>query len=114
MDMSFNDPAAFASVTPASGLRPLSWHGLCAQITAMQDLRRTLSADHDQTSHASGASFDHATARFMATLFSSASVQSARCERPVNPTLSANGKDSPATSVGTPNVARTGHAEARD
>ncbi|MFN3468378.1 MAG: hypothetical protein ACK4Z7_01645 [Novosphingobium sp.] len=112
--MSFTDPAAFGPAASAPGLRPLSWHGLCAQITAMQDLRRALSADREQAGKVPGASFDHATARFMATLIPGASAQSPRCEQPVNPTPSANGKDNLATTAGTPNVARTGHAEARD
>ena len=114
MDMSFENPAALAFDDSAFGLRPLTWHGLCAQIVAMQDLRRALAKQPLQGEAGSRGSFDARTASLIATGFSGNSAQRAIHESPVNPTSSANGKPLLSKSVDVTTGVWTGHAEVRD
>lgn len=124
MDMSFNDPGGFATGEGAIGLRPLTWDGLCARISAAQDLRRALTSV--ATSHgmnASGAatpvsgSFHRQTAAFIASGIQGVPPHTGAGERVVNPNSSANGKANPGTpeSLITDSLdtgARSGRAEA--
>jgi len=100
MDMSFNPPGAFApagigaefATDFGSGLRPMSWHELCARIAAVQDLRRVMaSISSDEVSISTG-SFHGQAARIIASGFSGVPAHSAEGEGIVNPTSSANGK----------------------
>jgi hypothetical protein len=118
MDMSFENSAAWAqdgsAPGMAHGLRPLTWHGLCAQITAMQDLRRTLAHRPAQGDARSVGSFDAGTAALIVAGFSGASAQVAVCKSPVNPNSSVNGKALLAKSDNAMTGVWTDHAEARD
>ncbi len=114
MDMSFENSAFQLPGEMAPGLRPLTWHGLCAQITALQDLRRSMAQDSRAADDIPAGSFDGATARLIATGFSGGPAQITLRKQSVNPTSSANGKPL----LGTPDDAMTGvwtgRAEARD
>lgn len=114
MDMSFENPATLAPADAAFGLRPLSWHGLCAQIAAMQDLRRSLSHLPERGEDGMTGSFDATTARHIATGFSGIPAQTGNRERLVNPTSSANGKALLAKTGDALIGVWTDHAEARD
>jgi hypothetical protein len=113
MDMSFNNPAAFTSgdagLEGGAALKPVSWHMLCARITATQDLRRTLQYLGEDEQGAIG-SFHQGAASFLASANSGVPAH----ERIVNPNSSANGKATLGTSFATQNVTRQGRAEARD
>jgi len=100
MDMSFNQPGTFApagsgaeiGIGHAAGLRPMSWHELCARIAAVQDLRRVMaSISSDEVSISTG-SFHGQAARIIASGFSGVPAHLAEGEGIVNPTSSANGK----------------------
>ncbi|MCX7285743.1 MAG: hypothetical protein NTX28_17180 [Novosphingobium sp.] len=112
--MSFETSAFLPQDEMAPGLRPLTWHGLCAQITALQDLRRSMAADPGETATNPAGSFDGATARLIATGFSNAPAQIAIRKQGVNPTSSANGKPILARSDDARTGVWTGPAEARD
>ncbi len=118
MDMSFENPAAWAlnDVAPDAtyGLRPVTWHGLCAQITAMQDLRRALAHTPVQTEAGVTSSFDAGTAKLIAAGFSGIPAQEAMYEGPVNPNSSVNGKALFAKSDDAMTGVWTDRAEARD
>jgi hypothetical protein len=92
MDMSFNDPGAFAPADTGSGLRPLMWHDLCARIAAAQDLRRAFDFGQAQGDVVSPGSFHGMAARIIASGFSGVSAHGGMDEVLVNPTSSANGK----------------------
>ena len=114
MDMSLNDHAAFFGGDPASaagaGLRPLSWHGLCARIAATQDLRRSLGAEGECGDAERGGSFHRLTAAFIAS-----NVQGNLAhERVVNPNSSSKSKADLGTFAADMTVTRQGRAEARD
>lgn len=114
MDMSFENSAFLRPREMVPGLRPMTWHGLCAQITALQDLRRSMARVSDGLEPIAAGSFDGATARLIATGFSGGLAQIEARKQSVNPTSSANGKPL----LGTPDDAMTGvwtgRAEARD
>lgn len=124
MDMSFNDPGGFATGEGAIGLRPLTWDGLCARISAAQDLRRTLrAAGANLGVNAAGSalpasgSFHRQTAAFIASGIQGVPPHTGAGERVVNPNSSANGKANPGTpeSLITDSLdtgARSGRAEA--
>ncbi|OYZ42868.1 MAG: hypothetical protein B7Y31_04760 [Novosphingobium sp. 16-62-11] len=118
MDMSFEHSAAWAQDDPAFeaafGLRPLTWHGLCAQITAMQDLRRAFVRGPAQGNVGTIGSFDAGTARLIATGFSGGPAQMETYECPVNPNSSVNGKALLARTVDAITGVWTDHAEVRD
>lgn len=92
MDMSFENSAFLLPGEMAPGLRPLTWDGLCAQITASQDLRRAMAYAPGLSDDIPAGSFDGATARLIATGFSGSLAQNAIRKQDVNPTSSANGK----------------------
>ena len=114
MDMSFENSATWALDDAAFGLRPLSWHGLCAQITAMQDLRRAFMRGPEQGDTGATGSFDAGTAKLIATGFSGAPAQMATYECPVNPNSSVNGKANLTRTVDATTGVWTGRAEVRD
>ncbi|SMC80057.1 hypothetical protein SAMN06272759_107155 [Novosphingobium sp. B1] len=118
MDMTFNDPGAFVTADPVSGLRPMTWHGLCARIVAAQDLRRVLEAGGDSDAAAATGSFHGAAARLITSGFPGVSTVVEEGNRRVNPTSSVNGKSDLATSGGTYPATRPGawphRAEPRD
>lgn len=112
--MSFNDPAAFLSGDSAAwegpGLRPLTWHGLCARITAAQDLRRAFEAMGNIGHELTTGSFHGATAALIASNLRGVPAH----EDLVNPMSSANGKAPLGTSEGLTTQARQDRSEARD
>lgn len=114
MDMSLNDHAAFFGgdtvSTAGSGLRPLSWHGLCARIAATQDLRRSMCAEGEDGLAEEGGSFHRLTAAFIASNVWGNPPH----ERVVNLKSSANGKAGLGTFAADMTVTRQGRAEARD
>ncbi|MFY8196006.1 hypothetical protein [Novosphingobium sp. B1] len=116
--MTFNDPGAFVTADPVSGLRPMTWHGLCARIVAAQDLRRVLEAGGDSDAAAATGSFHGAAARLITSGFPGVSTVVEEGNRRVNPTSSVNGKSDLATSGGTYPATRPGawphRAEPRD
>ncbi|HQS69940.1 MULTISPECIES: hypothetical protein [unclassified Novosphingobium] len=112
--MSFEPSAFLLPGETAPGLRPLTWHGLCAQITALQDLRRSMAHISGASDTIPGGSFDGATARLIATGFSGNPAQIMIRKQGVNPTSSANGKPLLGTPDDTKPSVWTGHAEARD
>lgn len=114
MDMGFENVAVPEQGDVAFGLRALTWHGLCAQITAMQDLRRALLVPAAPVAGGVAGSFDARTARFVAAGFSGVPAQGAGREPPVNPTSSANCKAHADTIPPAMTGVWTGHAEARD
>lgn len=114
MDMSFENSAAWALDDAALGLRPLTWHGLCAQITAMQDLRRVMARGPALGEAGVTGSFDAGTAKLIATGFSGVPAQMASYEYPVNPKSSVNGKANLTRTVDATTGVWTDHAEVRD
>lgn len=118
MDMTFNDPGAFATADPVTGLRPMTWHGLCARIVAAQDLRRVLEAGGDEDEAGATGSFHGAAARLITSGFPGVSTIVEESNRRVNPTSSVNGKSGLATSGDTYTAMRPGawshRAEPRD
>jgi hypothetical protein len=124
MDMSFNDPGGFATVGFASGdgaigLRPLTWHGLCARISAAQDLRRALSAvgtslgvSAPGSAVPASGSFHRQAAAFIASGIPGVPPHMGVGEHIVNPNSSANGKANPGTPEDLNTGARSGRAEA--
>jgi len=101
MDMSFNQPGVFAPSEIGVGLRPMTWHDLCARIAAVQELRRVMALAGAEEEAISTGSFHGRAARIIATAFSSVSAQSNEGEGLVNPVSSANGKAQLGTTVQT-------------
>lgn len=108
MDMSFNQPGAFALSDTGGGLRPMTWHELCARIAAGQDLRRVIASASVEEQTISTGSFHGRAARIIATGFSGVSAQTTEGEERVNPVSSANGKAQLGTTVRTEGRDATG------
>jgi len=92
MDMSFTQPGVFAPTEAGAGLRPMTWHELCARIAAVQDLRRVMASAGQSDDAIFSGSFHGQAARLIASGFSGAPAQRMESEGIVNPTSSANGK----------------------
>lgn len=92
MDMSFNQPGVFAPYEFGAGLRPMTWHELCARIAAVQDLRRALASASAGVEATSTGSFHGRAAQIIASEFSSVPAHLVEDEGAVNPTSSVNGK----------------------
>lgn len=101
MDMSLNQPGAFAPPVTGDGLRPMNWHELCSRIAAVQDLRRVMASASAREETISTGSFHGRAARIIATGFSGVSAQTTEGEEHVNPVSSANGKAQLGTTVRT-------------
>lgn len=114
MDMSFENQGLFAPVETGPGLRRMTWHELCARISAVQDFRRIMAADRSGGDVASTGSFSADTARIVASAISGITAQRADYEGLVNPNSSVNGKADPADPEGQLTGVRPSRAEARD